>query len=484
MNSASNLIGVVPPIITSVGRNAPCSCGSGKRFKACHGAVPASDAPSGIERSGVASHRALLEVAAWAGLSREQRLMLNDKMHDALDALQVGEHASAEQSFRDVLGVAPDTADALSMLGVARFFLGDYTEAEQLIRRAISIAGSDPMYEGNLRLCLDRQRLETHARDGSYEAATLLLRECSATLAAVGETIDWAQLMREYAVGFVEFVGPDDVLSCGSWLLVAHLAAQLPDGVAFSLQAIRANGAPRIPMEIPGASQVSDDTPRLRVVIGAMPMSLIATAVVPSATSKTTVVLIDRDQPEDVLDLIFNLGRLGVPWRVVATNAYIAAKTGFPLLAPSAPAAASPPPEAALRRRLAVFVPDIESGSAVERWRLIEEIRRVHPAVDLLYTRPLPAEHLPSAGEHLISIVDARLPTLSTHWHSLLFWGGGRDWQQFAVLLRAFVVPNVIAHVATGALTPRTGQNVHYFCNAEQAIQTALQCARLAEQQR
>lgn len=483
MNSSSNSVGAAAPAIAHTSRNALCPCGSGKRFKACHGAAPVSDGTQHSQQPSGAPARPQLDVAEWSGLSRELRQSLSDTMHSALAALQSGEHARAEQSFRAVLAIAPDTPDALSMLGVSRFFLGDYAEAEQLIRKAISIAGSNPMYDGNLRLCLDRQRLEKHALDGTYEAATALLREYSGTLAAVDETTEWTQLLLEYAVHFVEFVGPADVLSCGSWLLITHLAAQLPAGVGFSLRAIRSTGAPLIPIEIPGATLVPDGEPRLRVVIGASPMSLIMAAGAPVSAPKATILLIDRDQPEDLLDLVFNLDQLGGQYRVVAATAYLAEKTGFPLLARSAHERADPTSGVLdRRRRVGVFVPDIDAATAAERWNLIEEIRRMHPAMDLLYSRPLPAEHLPSAGEHLISIVDARLPALSRGWHSLVFWGGGRNWQQFDVLLRAFEVPNLIAHVTTGAVTPQIGQYVHFFCSAEQAIQAVHKCARGLEQ--
>jgi GT2 family glycosyltransferase len=86
-------------------RNAPCPCGSGKRYKHCHG-VAAEDEPSSVLAQALAEQRA-------------------------------GRLASAESLYRRVLVEAPANADALHMLAVVRLALGDPREALALVLRAL-----------------------------------------------------------------------------------------------------------------------------------------------------------------------------------------------------------------------------------------------------------------------------------------------------------------------------------------------------------
>ncbi len=94
-------------------RNDLCPCHSGKRYKHCHGAVAlASQAP--VETEPNADHLAIV------GLQAQQR----------------GDLTLAERYYRQSLGLNPENADAMHMLGVVRMQQFDYQEARQLIERA------------------------------------------------------------------------------------------------------------------------------------------------------------------------------------------------------------------------------------------------------------------------------------------------------------------------------------------------------------
>lgn len=95
-------------------RNSPCWCGSGKRFKACHGAPPAGGGS-----------------APDAGPSDAAELM-----SDALIAQQADDLERAETLYRAALAIEPRNPDALHMLGVIRTTLFDFDEAKALIERA------------------------------------------------------------------------------------------------------------------------------------------------------------------------------------------------------------------------------------------------------------------------------------------------------------------------------------------------------------
>ena len=85
------------------GRNSPCPCGSGKRYKDCHGAL--ADAQPSRDRD---DPPALREMRIW---------------------FDMGDIASAEASARMVLRTQPDHPEALRILG--RHRLGALDEAHQ-----------------------------------------------------------------------------------------------------------------------------------------------------------------------------------------------------------------------------------------------------------------------------------------------------------------------------------------------------------------
>lgn len=116
---------------TAPRRNDPCPCGSGLRFKACHGRLDAQGPPS---------------------LARVQR---------ALQLHRQGQLGEAERLYRDILREDPDHAIATHYLGLAAWHRGDRIEAERLMRAALALDGSVPDFHGNLGLLLrDTGRLD------------------------------------------------------------------------------------------------------------------------------------------------------------------------------------------------------------------------------------------------------------------------------------------------------------------------------------
>src|SRR5262245_60781886 len=95
-------------------RNAPCPCGSGRKYKHCHGA-PAKP------RTGSA------------------RLPLEQ----ARDLHRKGYLSEAEMLYREVLERSPRNADAMHMLGIALQDLGRIDEAIETHRRAVLLRPQD-----------------------------------------------------------------------------------------------------------------------------------------------------------------------------------------------------------------------------------------------------------------------------------------------------------------------------------------------------
>lgn len=97
-------------------RNQPCPCGSGRRYKECHGALDGSGASDRVARA-----RAFMNEA----LANQQARRLDD----------------AERLYREALSILPDEPDALSMLSVIRYERGDLVDAKALAIRALDLTG-------------------------------------------------------------------------------------------------------------------------------------------------------------------------------------------------------------------------------------------------------------------------------------------------------------------------------------------------------
>ncbi|HVX85633.1 MAG TPA: tetratricopeptide repeat protein [Phycisphaerae bacterium] len=72
----------------------------------------------------------------------------------ALETQQSGEHAQAEEIFRQILSAYPEQRDALHMLGALLFAHGRAAEGEDLVRRALALAPNEPLFQLTLATIL------------------------------------------------------------------------------------------------------------------------------------------------------------------------------------------------------------------------------------------------------------------------------------------------------------------------------------------
>ena len=100
--------------MSAVGRNDPCPCGSGKKFKRCHGEIAPGPTPAML------AIPALLE----QGRSLER----------------AGRHSEAESAYRSVLQREPDNSFAMENLGVLALRRQSPEDAIELLSRAASLA--------------------------------------------------------------------------------------------------------------------------------------------------------------------------------------------------------------------------------------------------------------------------------------------------------------------------------------------------------
>ena len=116
----------------AAGRNDPCPCGSGRRYKHCHGALSVSVAAPVV-----------------AELPTPDALVAH-----ALEAHQRGELDAAERGYRAALDAALDHPYALHYLGVVFYQRNRLLEALPLLERAVLRVPHEAEFHNNLGLAL------------------------------------------------------------------------------------------------------------------------------------------------------------------------------------------------------------------------------------------------------------------------------------------------------------------------------------------
>ena len=211
---------MMPAVQRSVSRNDPCPCGSGRRYKDCHGSLRGGSGAAAMRKS---QYRPAGD--DWNAVGEDDSDRLGAMMERAL-AEQLAERArEAERLYRAVLEEAPLTHDALHMLGVIRLGLGDFTDAERLIKRAMSLRPEYPAIAKNWALV--RNAIEARDRRGVEIVSEHALPLLFASL-ATGDGRERPAKVSLEAGRNMHIVGPAlDVAGDGAWLM-QRLQALLP----------------------------------------------------------------------------------------------------------------------------------------------------------------------------------------------------------------------------------------------------------------
>ena len=145
-------------VTPAASRNSPCPCGSGRRYKDCHGSLGAPTASSaGASTPAPAARRSSYRAPAleWQGIADDEADRLGALMERALAQQLAGKSDDAARLYREVLRVAPRTHDALHMLGVVELGAGNLEEAERLIVEARTLRAPYQTIDHNLQLVQD-----------------------------------------------------------------------------------------------------------------------------------------------------------------------------------------------------------------------------------------------------------------------------------------------------------------------------------------
>ncbi len=135
--------------MTKIGRNAPCSCGSGKKYKRCclaadQAAQRVSQTPVAPEPSPLTDRLALDDY--------EELGQLSNRVPDLLDEGRLDE---AEKVCHDLLHRFPDAVDGIERLGHVHEVRGDLTTAAAHYRKAAAFIRETEMPEDEHATWLD-----------------------------------------------------------------------------------------------------------------------------------------------------------------------------------------------------------------------------------------------------------------------------------------------------------------------------------------
>ena len=143
--------------MAKIGRNDPCPCGSGKKYKKC---CLANDeaAARAAQPVAVAAHRPSL--ASYAR-EHDERDELTEASNAVIDMVQAGNLDAAEQAAHDLLARFPDVHDGYDRLGMVCEARGDHRQAADCYRKAIHVIRNhpdayDPAFEAVFQKLIDR----------------------------------------------------------------------------------------------------------------------------------------------------------------------------------------------------------------------------------------------------------------------------------------------------------------------------------------
>lgn len=203
-------------------RNQPCPCGSGRRFKDCHGR-PGVDATD-------------------EAVARRQRVAA--LMSEALAHQQARRPTQAERSYRAALELQPGHPDALHMLGVICLERGERDRAKEYVLQALEATGWKIWtYRHNLALILAdeyppllwdtvldrarryRARSATHAATGNAVPLVSVVIACYRHARYVEKAL---RSIYEQSYRNIEIVVIDDGSDDGAGDLIARCLAGSP----------------------------------------------------------------------------------------------------------------------------------------------------------------------------------------------------------------------------------------------------------------
>jgi hypothetical protein len=434
--------------VSAQGRNAPCPCGSGRRYKHCCGRAGEAPADSAVPR-----------YVGWEAFPPDERSALWQTMQRALAAQKSGQLDTARSLYEEVVARAPYTFDAVHMLGVVHLQQDDLDAAEALLTRARELMPDVEAIRQNLHLLQRRKR----EHEGLYSLRAIVAVDTLRLFGATGRLPAPAAASGFFpagdgggADGAVHVVVPGDAPNAAANRSGFALAQQLRGAAAVSLWVDPLDRMPDVPI---------DSATRIDAVAGAVPaggtvailgMNARTLSWLPAAADafESIVVALDAHDPEAWVDLFDRLSPSALRnVRLVARCPDVLSDLGLPgaidpmvfgaVRAGSRPGALRRP-----RERIGVFIPPVREREDKLRWEMLEWLRAQGAFLRVLYPGRLPSRHIENDEEHLVSLV--------TEWDgwwqgldALFFWGAEGRMRQFDRLVFEAIAAD-LAIVADG----------------------------------
>jgi hypothetical protein len=411
-------------------RNAPCPCGSGRRFKQCCGRVDPST-------GSVATPR----YPGWERCSADERVELWQTMQRALAAQKSGRLDAARQLYEEVVARAPSTFDAVHMLGVVHLQQGDLDAAESLLTRAAEMMPEVPAIQSNLQL-VRRQKRE---HEGLYSLHAIVAADVLRLFGAAGRLTVPAPTDGSFvgnpADGVVRafhIVVPGDVLNAAANATGVALARQLRAAARATLWSDPRGATPMTRVE--GATEIDSSEGRVpatgTLVVFGINARTLAWLPVAAERFESIVLALDVHDAQTCVSLFDRLSPAALERvRIVARCPGVLADLGLPgavdpMVFDVGQAQLHGSPRRAARFRIGVFVPAIREREDALRWEMVEWLRAQDAFLRVLYAGTLPSRHIENENEHLVSLV--------TEWNAwwqdldaLFFWGAEGRMRQY-----------------------------------------------------
>jgi tetratricopeptide (TPR) repeat protein len=128
--------------MAKIGRNEPCPCGSGKKYKQC--CLQEDEAAARALAAAAVRPTIDVEIANSLGLFDSEEDELTTASNAAVDLLNEGKLDEAEQLARDLLKRFPDVHDGWDRLGMVYEARGDNRQAADCYRKIIEFIRTHP----------------------------------------------------------------------------------------------------------------------------------------------------------------------------------------------------------------------------------------------------------------------------------------------------------------------------------------------------
>ena len=142
--------------MANIGRNDPCACGSGKKYKRCCylAVAPPTHAHSAVANAPLPmdEHGHLCDECV------EERI--NRLADSALDLLLADRYDDAEVLCHQLMREFPDEVEGIDLLAMVCEARGERGRALELLRQAIAIADSYPDFDAETRSLMYERQLE------------------------------------------------------------------------------------------------------------------------------------------------------------------------------------------------------------------------------------------------------------------------------------------------------------------------------------